>query len=159
MRGHRPRHDTAESMQDGRARQYTYGLAEQDRPAGGYRQLVRPDGDDSPRSTASPPPASAGSISIALVRVTRLHVMRARHLLLRLGLHPGHELLLMHLWEVGSQRQSELMVAFDTDSASMTRTVQRLERAGYVRRSPHPTDGRATLVESTPAGDALRVQI
>ncbi|MFE3260129.1 MarR family winged helix-turn-helix transcriptional regulator [Nocardia sp. NPDC059091] len=85
--------------------------------------------------------------------------MRARQLLQGLGLHPGHELLLMHLWDTGPQRQSDLATEFDTDSASMTRTVQRLERAGFVRRRQDPTDGRATLVESTAAGTALRSRI
>jgi len=41
----------------------------------------------------------------------------------------------------------------------MTRTVQRLERAGYVRRVPDPDDGRATRVEPTPASLALRAQV
>ena len=62
----------------------------------------------------------------------------------------------MHLWDSGPQRQSELAAVFDTDSASMTRTVQRLERAGLVVRRPDHSDGRATLVDSTPAGLALR---
>jgi DNA-binding MarR family transcriptional regulator len=48
---------------------------------------------------------------------------------------------------------------FDTDSASMSRTVQRVERAGFVRRLPDPNDGRVALVESTPAGLALRDRI
>jgi DNA-binding MarR family transcriptional regulator len=103
--------------------------------------------------------ASDGPVSNALIRVTRLHVMRTRQLLQGLGLHPGHELLLMHLWDTGPQRQTDLAAEFDTDSASMTRTVQRLERAGFIRRRPDPNDGRATLVESTPAGMALRGRI
>jgi len=86
-------------------------------------------------------------------------MMRARQLLHGLGLHTGHELLLMHLWDSGPQRQADLAAEFDTDSASMTRTVQRLERAGYVYRQPDPDDGRATLVDSTPAGLALRGRI
>jgi DNA-binding MarR family transcriptional regulator len=85
--------------------------------------------------------------------------MRIRQLLQGVGLHPGHELLLMHLWDTGPQRQTDLAAEFDTDSASMTRTVQRLERAGFVRRRPDPVDGRATLVESTPAGMALRGRV
>jgi DNA-binding MarR family transcriptional regulator len=108
---------------------------------------------------ASSSAASGGPVSNALIRVTRLHVMRIRQLLQGLGLHPGHELLLMHLWDTGPQRQTDLAAEFDTDSASMTRTVQRLERAGFVRRRPDPVDGRATLVESTPAGMALRGRV
>jgi len=65
----------------------------------------------------------------------------------------------MYLWDAGPQRQADLAAEFDTDSASMTRTVQRLERAGLVRRRPDPGDGRATLVDSTPAGLALRRRV
>jgi DNA-binding MarR family transcriptional regulator len=111
--------------------------------------------DRVPSSTA----ASGGPISDSLVRVTRLHIMRIRQLLQGLGLHPGHELLLMHLWDAGPQRQADLAAVFDTDSASMSRTVQRVERAGFVRRRPDPNDGRVALVESTPAGLALRDRI
>jgi DNA-binding MarR family transcriptional regulator len=35
---------------------------------------------------------------------------------------------------------------------SVTNAVDRLEAAGLVKRVPHPTDGRATLVEITPDG-------
>ncbi len=35
---------------------------------------------------------------------------------------------------------------------SVTNAVDRLEAAGLVTRVPHPTDGRATLVEITPEG-------
>jgi len=38
---------------------------------------------------------------------------------------------------------------------SVTNTVDRLERDGLVRREPHPTDGRATLVVLTKSGRAL----
>ena len=38
---------------------------------------------------------------------------------------------------------------------SVTNAVDRLESAGLVRRKPHPTDRRATLVELTPAGRTL----
>jgi hypothetical protein len=39
------------------------------------------------------------------------------------GLHPGHELLLMHLRDAGPQRQGDLAMAFDADSATMTRSA------------------------------------
>ncbi|MCW2939379.1 MAG: MarR family transcriptional regulator [Actinomycetia bacterium] len=66
---------------------------------------------------------------------------------------------MMRLWESGPQRQADLAAEFGTDSARMTRTVQRLERAGYVRRVPDPDDGRATRVEPTPASLVLRAQV
>jgi DNA-binding MarR family transcriptional regulator len=41
---------------------------------------------------------------------------------------------------------------------SVTNIVDRLEGDGLVRRSPHPTDRRATLVEITEAGEARRTE-
>jgi DNA-binding MarR family transcriptional regulator len=106
-----------------------------------------------------PAAAAGGPISYAIFRLVRIHRILAGRLLREVGLHIGQELLMMRLWESGPQRQADLAAEFNTDSASMTRTVQRLERAGYVRRVPDPDDGRATLVEPTPASLALRTQV
>lgn len=56
-------------------------------------------------------------------------------------------------------RQSALAAHFGKDSAATTRTVQRLEHAGYLRRRVDPADRRATLVEPTAAGNALRERV
>jgi DNA-binding MarR family transcriptional regulator len=109
--------------------------------------------------TPSPTAAASGPVSHAIARVALLHRQRARQLLRQIGLYPGQELLMMHLWDTGAQRQADLATVFDTDSASMTRSVQRLERAGFVRRRPDPTDGRATLVEPTTASNGLRERV
>lgn len=109
--------------------------------------------------SASPSAAASGPVSHAIARVALLHRSHARQLLRQIGLYPGQELMMMHLWDSGPQRQSDLATVFDTDSASMTRSVQRLERAGFVRRRPDPTDRRATLVEPTTASNGLREQV
>ncbi|MBC6458974.1 MarR family winged helix-turn-helix transcriptional regulator [Actinomadura sp. HBU206391] len=117
-------------------------------------------GADDPSSDRRRPGAAAGGpISHAIFRLAKTHRMLAGQLLREVGLHPGQELLMMRLWESGSQRQADLATEFGTDSASMTRTVQRLERTGYVRRIPDPDDGRATRVEPTPASLVLRGQV
>jgi len=41
---------------------------------------------------------------------------------------------------------------------SASSAVDRLERQGYVRRSPHPTDGRTTLIELLAAGEDVVTQ-
>lgn len=105
------------------------------------------------------PSATAGPISYAIFRLARLHSQLAGRLLREVGLHPGQEMVMMGLWDRGPMRLSEIAELGFGDSAGATRKVQRLERAGYVRRVPDPTDGRATLVESTAAGHALRVRI
>lgn len=116
---------------------------------------------DGPETAAVPRPAAAlgGPVSHAVFRVARLHRMLAGQLLRRVGLHPGQELVMMHLWEAGPQRQTDLIDVLGSDSATMTRTVQRLERAGFVRRSPCATDRRAVVVEPTAAGQALRREV
>lgn len=85
--------------------------------------------------------------------------MLAGHLLRDVGLHRGQELLLMHLWDSGPVRQTELIEVLDSDSPTMTRMVQRLEKAGLVERVPDPTDGRASLVAPTAASEELRSRI
>jgi MarR family transcriptional regulator, organic hydroperoxide resistance regulator len=107
----------------------------------------------------APSAAERGPVSHALFRVVRLHRMLAGHLLRDLGLHRGQELLLMHLWDSGPVRQTELIAVLDSDSATITRMVQRLEKVGLVERAPDPHDGRATLVSSTSAGEAMRARI
>ncbi|WP_084700600.1 MarR family winged helix-turn-helix transcriptional regulator [Streptacidiphilus anmyonensis] len=112
-------------------------------------------------SASVPVPAAAGGgpISHAIFRLARLHRMHAGQLLRRIGLHPGQELVMMHLWELGPQRQTDLVRLLDSDAATMTRTVRRLEQAGFVRRHPDPTDGRASLIEPTAASHALRREV
>ena len=106
-----------------------------------------------------PTTAAGGPISHAIFRVARLHRMLVGSLLRRTGLYPGQELVMMHLWDQGEQRQADLVKVLDSDAATMTRTIQRLERAGFVRRRPDPTDARASLIEPTPASQHLRTEI
>ncbi|WP_420822176.1 MarR family winged helix-turn-helix transcriptional regulator [Streptomyces antioxidans] len=106
-----------------------------------------------------PTAAGGGPVSHAIFRLARLHRMLAGQLLRRIGLHPGQELVMMHLWELGPQRQTDLVRLLDSDAATMTRTVRRLEQAGFVRRSPSPTDRRATIIEPTVASQALRREV
>ena len=87
--------------------------------------------------------ASGGPVSHAIFRVARVHRMIAGQLLRRVGLHPGQELVMMQLWELGPQRQVDLIRLLDSDAATMTRTIRRLEHAGFVRRRPCIDDRRA----------------
>ncbi|MFI5696523.1 MarR family winged helix-turn-helix transcriptional regulator [Kribbella sp. NPDC051586] len=106
-------------------------------------------------------PASmpAEPLTNAIVRVARLHRMIAAQLLRRVGLRLGQELVMMQLWERGSQSQTELVRTLGSDSAAMTRTVRRLEQAGFVRVKPSETDKRATVVEPTPASQSVRHEV
>ncbi|WP_240661393.1 MULTISPECIES: MarR family winged helix-turn-helix transcriptional regulator [unclassified Streptomyces] len=111
------------------------------------------------QKVVQPSTAARGPISHTIFRIARLHRMLAGALLRDVGLYPGQELVMMQLWETGAQRQSDLAKVLDSDAATMTRTIQRLEKSGFVRRSPDPTDKRASLVEPTAASQVLRRQV
>ncbi|MEJ8634204.1 MarR family winged helix-turn-helix transcriptional regulator [Streptomyces sp. MS2.AVA.5] len=109
-----------------------------------------------PACTA-PLPGSAlgGPVSHAVSRVARLHRMAAGKLLKGAGLYPGQEFVMMHLWDAGPVRQSELIKAVELDPSTVTKMLQRLEQAGHVRRCPDPADRRAVLIEATADSCAL----
>ncbi len=106
-----------------------------------------------------PTAAVDGPISLSIFRLARSHHLLARRLLQTVGLHPGQEMVMMRLWEAGPQRQVDLVNVLDGDAATMTRTIARLARAGFVRRSQSQSDRRTTIIESTEAGHALRNEV
>ncbi|GHJ45122.1 MarR family transcriptional regulator [Catellatospora sp. TT07R-123] len=70
------------------------------------------------------------------------------------GLTTQQAALLMHA-AGGPVTPSSLRADLGTDTAGMTRLVDRLESKGLLRRSPHAEDRRAVVIELTPAGRAL----
>lgn len=61
-------------------------------------------------------------------------------------------LMLLHFSRTGSLPVTRASQRLQVHPTSVTNAVDRLEAAGLVRRAPHPTDGRGTLVELTAAG-------
>jgi len=59
----------------------------------------------------------------------------------------------------GKSSPSQLMDAIGTDTAGMTRLLDRLEAKGLIRRGPNPDDRRSVLVEPTERGLALVPQL
>jgi DNA-binding MarR family transcriptional regulator len=55
----------------------------------------------------------------------------------------------------GSMTPSELAATERVRPPSMTRVIAALEEAGWVTRRDHPTDGRQSIIELTPAGADL----
>ncbi|WP_405443939.1 MarR family winged helix-turn-helix transcriptional regulator [Streptomyces avidinii] len=108
---------------------------------------------------AAPSAVLDGPVSHAISRVARLHRIAAGRVLRDLGLHPGQEFLMMHLWDSGAVRQSELIKAVGLDPSTVTKMLQRLEQSGHVRRRPDPADRRASLVEATDASCGLLVEV
>ena len=71
-----------------------------------------------------------------------------------LGLtHAG--LIVLHLLDAGPVAQVRLAELARVEAQTMSRTVDRLERAGFVHRLADAADRRRRLVERTPAGTAV----
>jgi DNA-binding MarR family transcriptional regulator len=71
----------------------------------------------------------------------------------QLGLtHAG--LIVLHVLDAGSLSQTELAKSARVEVQTMSRTLERLEREGYIAREKHPADGRRHVVTRTPAGEA-----
>jgi DNA-binding MarR family transcriptional regulator len=64
-------------------------------------------------------------------------------------------LMLLLLSRRGSLPMARIGERLQVHPASVTNAVDRLEGQGFVRRTPHPTDRRATLVEITDDGRAV----
>jgi DNA-binding MarR family transcriptional regulator len=107
------------------------------------------------------PPVGArqGPISSAIFRVARSHKMLAGVLLAEVGLYPGQELVLMILADAGPLEQRELVRQLGTHASTITKMVQRLARAGFVRRSRSNRDARGMVVELTEHGSAMAEQL
>jgi DNA-binding MarR family transcriptional regulator len=63
------------------------------------------------------------------------------------GISPTDLDALEHLEAAGPLTQRELGTRLALTSGAITMLVDRLERAGWVRRRPHPSDRRSVLVE------------
>jgi len=63
------------------------------------------------------------------------------------GMSPADLDALEHLEAAGPLTQRQLGERLSLTSGAMTMLVDRLERGGWVRRRPHPTDRRSVLVE------------
>lgn len=61
-------------------------------------------------------------------------------------------LMLLHFSRAGSLPLGKMGARLQVHPASVTNLVDGLEGAGYVARTPHPSDRRKTLATLTPAG-------
>ena len=100
--------------------------------------------------------ASMAAIT-AIMRTQQILLARIESTLKPFGLtFARYELLaLLSFTRKGSLPMSKASALLQVHPTSITNAVDRLERAGLVERSRHPTDGRTTLIELTAAGRTL----
>jgi len=96
--------------------------------------------------------AEALNGSIRLIAIK--HRALAAAALSRLGLHPGHEAVLLALDAHGSQTQAQLARRAGCEPPSITGMVQKLQAAGLLDRHPEPWVQLACdTVAAVPAAD------
>ena len=111
------------------------------------------------RSLTVPSCAQGGKLSYAIFTLARAHRSYAAELLRELGLHPGQELLLMQLLDRDGQTQSELLDSVGLDHSTVSKSLGRMEEAGFVTRAPDETDKRVLRVHLTRKGLAMKSKI
>jgi DNA-binding MarR family transcriptional regulator len=111
------------------------------------------------RSPSPRDPRLRGSLGYALVRAFRA-VNRASNRALRpLGLSAEQAHILLVLWLDGAMRMTELQRVVMLSSGTLTGAIDRMERAGMVRRVADADDGRAWRVEPNAREGAARRSI
>jgi DNA-binding MarR family transcriptional regulator len=101
----------------------------------------------------------ADALNQAIRLLSLRHRARAAALLAPLGLHPGQEALLLELARTGPAIQAKLSEALGCEPPSVTLMTRKLEATGHIRRTPAPSDKRASVVELTDRGRALAEQV
>lgn len=100
--------------------------------------------------TTPPPDALAGSLQRFGLQRDRMRAALARHA----GISATDLDALEHLEADGPLTQRGLGERLSLTSGAVTMLVDRLERAGWVRRRPHPSDRRYVLIELSPQAAA-----
>lgn len=100
-----------------------------------------------------------GPVSYAIFQLARAHRGFAAGLLRELDLHPGQELVLMHLFDRDGQTQSELLASVGLDHSTVSKTLRRMQDAGLLIRQPADHDRRVMVVHLTEKGRAMRQPI
>jgi DNA-binding MarR family transcriptional regulator len=95
----------------------------------------------------------------SIMRVQQIMMSRVEEVLKPTGLtFARYELLtLLTFTKNGSLPMAKASARLQVHPTSVTNAVDRLEAASLVRRVPHPTDRRTTLVEITDEGRALAI--
>jgi DNA-binding MarR family transcriptional regulator len=97
----------------------------------------------------------------AIMRTQQILMARIEAVLKPYGLtFARYEMLaLLSFARGGALPMNKASALLQVHPTSVTNTVDRLEAAGLVLRSPHPTDGRATLLELTAEGRKLAKKV
>lgn len=95
------------------------------------------------------------TLSWQLTKLAKAHRALVSDAFAELGLHLGQDLLLSQLWAEDGLAQSELIARLGVEPPTVTKMLQRMERAGLLRRERAPMGGRVWHVYLTDRGRTL----
>lgn len=95
------------------------------------------------------------SVTFRLLQAAKAQRARSGGHLMRIGLHPGQELVLKVLADTDGRTMSQLAQALGVQPPTVTKMVTRLSAQGYVKRKSADTDGRLAQVYLTDSGREL----
>ncbi len=103
--------------------------------------------------------SEAESLDSLFAQICRLKHARIHTLLEALGLYRGQPSVLQALWEQEGLMHTDLARRLQVQPATITKMLQRMEKAGFVERRPDPSDQRVSRVYLTGAGRAVRADV
>jgi DNA-binding MarR family transcriptional regulator len=102
---------------------------------------------------------SPESVDRLIAEVCGMHHKRARALLEALGLYRGQPRLLSALWKEEGLTHSELAERTRVSPATISKMIQRMEKAGFLERRADDEDQRVSRVYLTNAGRAVQDRV
>ena len=99
------------------------------------------------------------TLDFLLAQISRLHHTRAHQLFEAIGLYRGQPPVLRRLWQQEGLTHTELAERVKITPATVTKMLQRMEKAGFVLRKPDSTDQRISRVYLTDAGRAIQAKV
>jgi DNA-binding MarR family transcriptional regulator len=101
-------------------------------------------------------PINTGALLSQICRLmrTRMHTIWDE-----IGLYRGQPFVLHTLWEQEGITHSELANRMHVSPPTVTNTIKRMEKAGFVERRPDSEDERVSRVYLTDAGRAIRDRV
>ena len=128
------------------------------------QKMVKAKSEHKGQKTMLPPgPADSDprflTLDALFAKVRHLHYHRAVTFLEELGLFFGQPPVLFALWKRDGQTQTEIARWMLRTPATVTATLNRMERDGWVARRPDGLDHRVTRVHLTQKGMDIRPEV
>lgn len=95
------------------------------------------------------------SIGFNVAKLCKQYFNRLNVPLNALNLYEGQQNLLLQLWDEDGLPQAELTRRLGIEAASVSKGVERMENAGFVRRETDPDDARSNRIFLTDLGRSL----